>query len=228
MSRLTGVRFGRTGRVTYCVTDEDLAVGDAVVVETPEGAARGWVVIAPDQVVIDEVPARPTLVARRALSPVLSEGERASEDMGRFGLAAALVAGADPAALPPELLGRAGVAARLAAGLSARNREYLERKLRLPALGERVETPLGPGHVVEVKVLRELVTVELDGGQTVELLGPGLEIPPEGTSGGHLDRPGERRPRRGRRGGRGDRGEGRQGTADQAERPSGTPRTPGE
>jgi hypothetical protein len=104
----------------------------------------------------------------------------------------------------------------------------LDRKLRLPALGDRVETPLGPGRVVEVKVVRELVTVELDGGQTVELLGPGLAIPPEGTSGGHLDRPGERRPRRGRRGGRGDRGEGRQRTADQAERPSGTPRTPGE
>jgi hypothetical protein len=113
-----------------------------------------------------------------------------------------MVAGADPDALPAELLGRAGVAARLATGLSTRNREYLERKLRLPALGERVDTPLGPGRVIEVKVLRELVTVELESGTTVELLGPRLEVPPEGTTGGHLDRPGERRPERGKRRGK--------------------------
>ena len=203
-ARVTGVRFERADPVTYCVTDEALAVGDAVVVEGPEGVRRGWVVIAPDQVVVDELPERPSLVARRDPSPAVPREGSEAGPVGRFGLAAGLVAGADPNALPPELAERAGIAARLAAGLSARNREYLERKLRLPALGERVDTPLGPGRVVEVKVLRELVSVELESGTTVELLGPRLEVPPEGTSGGHLDRPGERRPGRGgkRRGGR--------------------------
>jgi hypothetical protein len=203
-ARVTGVRFERADPVTYCVTDEALAVGDAVVMDGPEGVRQGWVAIAPDQVVVDELPERPSVVARRDSSQAVPHEWSEAGQVGRFGLAATLVAGADPDALSPELEGRAGLAAQLAAGLSARNREYLERKLRLPALGERVDTPLGPGRVIEVKVLRELVTVELESGTTVELLGPRLEVPPEGTTGGHLDRPGERRPGRGgkRRGGR--------------------------
>src|SRR5215207_7891331 len=100
MARVTGVRFDRAGRVTYCVADEALAVGDAVLVETPDGAKRGWVIIAPDQMVIDELPAPPTLVARRDPSPALPHEGSELGSVGRFGLAAALVAGAEPDALP--------------------------------------------------------------------------------------------------------------------------------
>lgn len=197
MARVTGVRLDSTGPVYYCLTADALAAGDAVEVETPTGRAQGRVVIAPEQVVLDDLPERPTAIARR-LPPAPPAPAPTRVRAGRFGLAAALVAGVDPAALPPELVARAGVAARLAAGLSARNRAYLEKKLRLPALGAWVETPRGPGRVVEVKVLRELVTVALASGETVELFGPRLEEPPEGVRGGHLVRPGEQRGRRGR------------------------------
>ena len=53
---IVGVRFKRQGRVEYFdPADLDLAVGDRVVVETPEGPQEGEVVIAPAQVVFSDL-----------------------------------------------------------------------------------------------------------------------------------------------------------------------------
>lgn len=209
MAGIVGVRFERAGRVGYYVAAEALAVGDRVAVETPESVRPGWVVIAPDQVVLDELPERPSGVARRVEPPAEtgagSEGdaggrggpgdEAVAPPAGHFGLAAALVGPRQAPPLPPELAASAGLVARLAAALSPRNRDYVERKLRLPALGEPVETAQGPGRVVAVNVLRERVTVALASGAEVVLGGPGLEpVPPD-----EAPPRGERRSQRGRR-----------------------------
>ena len=51
-----GVRFKSAGRVHYFDPgDQDLAVGDRVVVETEEGPREGVVVIAPHQVFFSEL-----------------------------------------------------------------------------------------------------------------------------------------------------------------------------
>src|SRR5579883_2154307 len=176
MAGIVGVRFERAGRVHYYAAAEALAVGDRVVVADPAGAREGWVVIAPDQVVVDELAERPSIVARRVEPAAEPAGDGTAEPAaGPFGLAAALIGPAHAPPLPPDLDARAGLVARLAARLSPRNRDYVERKLRLPALGERVETARGPGRVVAVQVLREQVTVALASGEEIVLGGPGLE-----------------------------------------------------
>ncbi|HEY7061113.1 MAG TPA: hypothetical protein VII06_06525 [Chloroflexota bacterium] len=194
MAGIIGVRFERAGRVSYFAAVEPLAVGDRVVLAVPGGVRYGWVVIAPDQVVLDELPERPTIVARRVERPA-EAGAGGEANAGHFGLAAALISPAQAPPLSPELEATAGLVARLAAALSPRNRDYVEQKLRLPALGEQVETAQGPGRVVAVNVLRERVTVALESGGEVVLGGPGLEpVPPE-----EAPPRGERRGRRGRR-----------------------------
>jgi hypothetical protein len=207
MTGIVGVRFERAGRLGYYAAAEALAVGDWVAVDEPTGPRQGWVVIAPDQVVLDELPARPTIVARRVEHPTgaasggataasLASDEGTAQAVGRFGLAAALVGPAQVPLLPPDLDAAAGLVARLAASLSPRNRDYVERKLRLPALGQRVETAAGPGQVVVVQVLRERVTVALESGGEIVLGGTGLEPVPAD----ELPPPrGERPGRRGRR-----------------------------
>ena len=61
---VAGVRFTPTGRVEYFAPgDEELAVGDRVVVETDRGPQEGVVVIAPGQVLYSEL--------RGPLPPVL-------------------------------------------------------------------------------------------------------------------------------------------------------------
>jgi hypothetical protein len=205
MAGVVGVRFEQSGRVHYYAPAEPLAVGDWVAVDTPDGPRQGWVVIAPDQVVLDELPERPTIVARRvkrppeaawagAPAPAAADGA-AEQAVGHYGLAPGLIGPAQAPPLPPELDAAAGLVARLAASLSPRNRDYVETKLRLPALGARVETPQGPGCVVAVQVLRERVTVALDSGGEIVLGGPGLEpVPPD-----EQEPRGDRRGRRGRR-----------------------------
>ncbi len=207
MAGIVGVRFEPAGRVYYFAAAEALAVGDQVVLAVPGAARWGWVVIAPDQVVLDELPERPSVVVRRAERPAdAPPGGAAGEAAGGSGLAAALVGAAHAPPLPPDLDARAGLVARLAARLSPRNREYVERKLCLPALGQPVQTGQGPGRVVAVQVLRERVTVALDSGGEVVLGGPGLEpVPAEEAA--------PRGERRGRRSGRGPRAAG-EGTTD--------------
>jgi hypothetical protein len=210
MAGIVGVRFERAGRVGYYAAAEALAVGDRVAVETPEGPRQGWVVIAPDQVVLDELLERPSVVARRverspeadwAGDPAWASSDAATEPaVGRYGLAPWLIGPAQAPPLPPELDAAAGLVARLAASLSPRNREYVERKLRLPALGARIETAQGPGWVVAVQVVRERVTVALDAGGEIVLGGPGLEpvpadeLEPRGERGGRRKRRRERKP----------------------------------
>src|SRR3990172_7895188 len=63
-SQLVGVRFKRAGRVYYFApADLELEVNDYVVAETPQGLEVGRVVIAPKQVLANEVtePLKPVL-----------------------------------------------------------------------------------------------------------------------------------------------------------------------
>ena len=63
-ARLVGVRLQRNGLVRYFDAQQmALSTGDRVMVDTPEGAQLGWVVISPDQVFHSDL--------RRSLRPVL-------------------------------------------------------------------------------------------------------------------------------------------------------------
>ena len=55
-----------------------------------------------------------------------------------------------------------GVCGRLLCCLSYENEQYKQLKSVLPRLGQRVETPEGPGQVVSLQILKELVTVRLE------------------------------------------------------------------
>lgn len=61
-----------------------------------------------------------------------------------------------------------GVCGRLLCCLSYEHEQYLEIKSELPARGDWVQTPQGPGDVVMVNVVRETVTVQLTDGATVD------------------------------------------------------------
>ena len=54
-----------------------------------------------------------------------------------------------------------GVCGRLLCCLSYENEQYKQMKAVLPRLGQPIETPGGPGMVVSLQVLKELVTVRL-------------------------------------------------------------------
>lgn len=54
-----------------------------------------------------------------------------------------------------------GVCGRLLCCLSYENEQYRQMKVVLPRLGQAIETPRGPGMVVSLQVLKELVTVRL-------------------------------------------------------------------
>lgn len=257
---IAGVRFRTAGRVHYYTTDTALAVGDRVVAETERGLDLGWVVIAPDQVLVNELPEPPPPIVRLAQPEdvhgptsfrTLAAGdlERARERVRHHELPLTLVAaeysldgsrllldytaegsvdgrelardlagmfrtrialrrlGPPDEARPLGALGRVGLAlggasgppavssaegateqdaplapgrpaglfGRLLRGLSAENAQYVAAKERLPHLGQTVETPTGPGVVIEVKVQPELVTVRLADGVLVQLSGPRLQ-----------------------------------------------------
>lgn len=61
-----------------------------------------------------------------------------------------------------------GVCGRLLCCLSYEHEQYLEIKSELPARGDWVQTPHGPGDVITVNVVRETVTVQLADGATVD------------------------------------------------------------
>ncbi len=54
-----------------------------------------------------------------------------------------------------------GVCGRLLCCLSYENEQYKQMKAVLPRLGQPIDTPAGPGMVVSLQVLKELVTVRL-------------------------------------------------------------------
>jgi cell fate regulator YaaT (PSP1 superfamily) len=80
MDDVVGVRFKRAGRVYYFdPSDIELNLGDRVVVETSRGPELGQVVIAPTQVVANEVnkPLKP--VVRKATDEDLEDAEKLRE-----------------------------------------------------------------------------------------------------------------------------------------------------
>lgn len=75
MQRIVGVRFREAGKIYY-FDPRDLALeeGDFVVVETPRGEEIAWVVIAPDQLIYNEI-ADPKPVTRLATEDDLQRWE---------------------------------------------------------------------------------------------------------------------------------------------------------
>jgi cell fate regulator YaaT (PSP1 superfamily) len=74
MAEIVGIRFKRAGRVYYFDPAEiEMDVGDCVVVKTARGSELGWVVIAPRQVLANEV--------TEPLKPVVRKAEE--EDIER-------------------------------------------------------------------------------------------------------------------------------------------------
>jgi cell fate regulator YaaT (PSP1 superfamily) len=55
-----------------------------------------------------------------------------------------------------------GVCGRLLCCLSYENDQYRQMKAVMPKLGQAIETPGGPGQVISMQLLKELVTVRLD------------------------------------------------------------------
>lgn len=59
-----------------------------------------------------------------------------------------------------------GVCGRLLCCLSYENEQYRQMKAVMPRLGQTIETPQGPGFVVSMQVLKEVVTVRLTADNT--------------------------------------------------------------
>ena len=61
-----------------------------------------------------------------------------------------------------------GVCGRLLCCLSYENEQYKQMKAVMPRLGQPIETPAGPGMVVSMQILKEVVTVRLAADNTDE------------------------------------------------------------
>jgi cell fate regulator YaaT (PSP1 superfamily) len=59
-----------------------------------------------------------------------------------------------------------GVCGRLLCCLSYENEQYRQMKAVMPRLGQSIDSPAGPGMVVSMQILKELVTVRLDSDRT--------------------------------------------------------------
>jgi cell fate regulator YaaT (PSP1 superfamily) len=59
-----------------------------------------------------------------------------------------------------------GVCGRLLCCLSYENDQYKQMKATMPRLGQTIETPVGPGMVVSMQILKDLVTVRLAADNT--------------------------------------------------------------
>ena len=77
--------------------------------------------------------------------------------------------------LPLSPMEISGLCGRLLCCLAYEHKYYVEMKTKLPKRGKGVNTPHGRGVVRTVNVLRESVTVELEGGVTVEATAQELE-----------------------------------------------------
>ncbi len=65
-----------------------------------------------------------------------------------------------------------GVCGRLLCCLSYENEQYKQMKALMPRLGQPVDTQAGPGVVVAMQLMRELITVRLDGDGSELVLTP--------------------------------------------------------
>jgi cell fate regulator YaaT (PSP1 superfamily) len=59
-----------------------------------------------------------------------------------------------------------GVCGRLLCCLSYENEQYRQMKAVMPRLGQAINSPAGPGMVVSMQILKELVTIRLDSDHT--------------------------------------------------------------
>ncbi len=63
---------------------------------------------------------------------------------------------------PQEITGMCG---RLRCCLVYEYQQYIEAKKQLPKIGKRIGTPYGEGRVVDIRILRDSVVVDIDGDQ---------------------------------------------------------------
>jgi cell fate regulator YaaT (PSP1 superfamily) len=94
--------------------------------------------------------------------------------------------------LPLSPMEISGICGRLLCCLAYENDYYVEVKEKLPKVGEVVVTPLGPGKVIGINVLKETLSVELESEVTTEVSAEELKTDKEPTS----RRRGRRRRRR--------------------------------
>lgn len=59
-----------------------------------------------------------------------------------------------------------GVCGRLLCCLSYENEQYKQMKATMPRLGQQIETPAGPGMVISMQILKDLITVRLAADNT--------------------------------------------------------------
>lgn len=254
---IVGVRFERAGRIYYYDSAGiELNIGDWVVVETEKGVRGGWVVIAPNQVLVSELQEPLAPILRRAEAEDLTQleelkaGERealaqCAAKVAERNLAMKLVSAEynldgsrltvfftaeervdfrdlvrDLAAtlktrvelrqigprdeaklrggygrcgrplccstylctfspvsirmakeqdLPLNPMKISGLCGRLLCCLAYENEQYCLLRERMPRLGEKVETPEGPGKVVASSLLKERVSVLLENETTLDL-----------------------------------------------------------
>ena len=71
--------------------------------------------------------------------------------------------------LPLNPMKISGICGRLLCCLVYENEQYRDMKEKLPKIGQRVSTPMGPAGVVGTNPLKETVLVEVESGAVVEL-----------------------------------------------------------
>ena len=81
--------------------------------------------------------------------------------------------------LPLSPMEISGICGRLLCCLSYENDFYCEARKALPQKGEMVLTEHGPGKVIDVNVIKESVTIQLESEVTVEVLASDLVKPQE-------------------------------------------------
>lgn len=92
--------------------------------------------------------------------------------------------------LPLSPMDISGLCGRLLCCLGYESEQYAQAKEKLPKVGKTIDTPRGPGKVVEVNVVKETVQVELESQVVVEIAHDELVA---------ADQPPEQRPKRKRR-----------------------------
>ena len=181
---LVGIRFSNLGPIEYCQASAPLHAGTRATAARDGETRVGWVVVAAEQVAYASVPLAAVPAAqvqqgeRECGAP--GDGERASRrELGALGAVCGRAPGASSLELDvmPDapLTARLGLIGRLVAGLAGESERYLARKLSLPALGEPVELPEGPGEVIAVEVRDERVFVRLADDSVLERQGPDLQ-----------------------------------------------------
>jgi len=71
--------------------------------------------------------------------------------------------------LPLSPMDISGLCGRLLCCLGYESDQYAQMKEQLPKMGKTIDTPHGPGKVVEVNVVKETVQVELENQVVVEI-----------------------------------------------------------